>query len=345
MYHFLFFILVCTTVFASFENMGFIANAVSLVMYFMNVMHFDLAGSSNTLTNFMGTTFLLSLVGGFISDTFLSRLETSLIFGTLEVLVIDIWLTNYILGLNINTDVYIKKKKEKRKKKLTNFILLLLLLLSLQAFMLITIQAGTHHLQPKIGLVEGGKAVWFYGSLYLLALGSGGVRGSLPPLGADQFDRHNPKEAKALATFFNWFLLSITIGASVGVTAIVYLSTKVGWQWGFMVSTLAILLAFIVLALGKPYYRLRAPGNSPLLSIIQVFYLLIFLSNTPLYICMVPYMYIEIHFVGLCLFSSQVIVVSIKNRGKSVPENPAELYEEKDSLHANEKLPHTNQFR
>ncbi|KAF4359071.1 hypothetical protein G4B88_020615 [Cannabis sativa] len=245
--------------------MGFIANMVSLVIYFIGVMHFDNAGASNTLTNFMGTTFLLSLVGGFISDTYLSRLTTCLIFGALEIL----------------------------------------------ALMLMTIQAGTHHLQPEIGSgVKGGVSVLLYVSLYLLALGSGGVRGSLTPLGADQFDNHNPKEAKALATFFNWLLLSITLGASIGVTVIVYLNTEKGWQWGFMASTLATFFGFIVLALGKPYYRLRPPGDSPLLSI------------------------------------TKVIVVSIKNRGLSLPESSTELYEisEKDSLSTKEKLPHTNQF-
>ncbi|XP_062085739.1 protein NRT1/ PTR FAMILY 4.5-like [Humulus lupulus] len=253
-------------VLAAFENMGFIANMVSLVMYFVGVMYFDIAGASNTLTNLMGTTFLLSLVGGFISDTYLSRLSTCLIFGALEIL----------------------------------------------ALVLMTIQAGTHHLQPEVGSgVKGGVAVLFYGSLYLLALGSGGVRGSLPPLGADQFDDHNPKEAKGLATFFNWFLLSITVGATIGVTVIVYMNTEVGWQWGFMISTFAAFLGFIVLAFGKPYYRLRPAGESPLLSIIKV------------------------------------IVVSIKNRGLSIPENPTELYEikDKDSLSTKENLSHTNQFR
>ena len=72
---------------SSLENMGFIANAISMVLYFKNEMHFNLAGASNTLTNLMGSTFLLCLVGGFISDTFLSRFATCLIFGTLEVLV------------------------------------------------------------------------------------------------------------------------------------------------------------------------------------------------------------------------------------------------------------------
>lgn len=78
------------TAFTSLENMGFVANMVSMVIYFRQVMLFDLSTSANTLTNFMGSTFLLSLGGGFISDTYLSRLTTCLLFGTIEVLVIII---------------------------------------------------------------------------------------------------------------------------------------------------------------------------------------------------------------------------------------------------------------
>lgn len=69
------------------ENVGFIANMVSLVLYFMYVMHFDLAGSSTTLTNFVGATFLLTIVGGFISDTYMTRLNTALLFGFFEIAV------------------------------------------------------------------------------------------------------------------------------------------------------------------------------------------------------------------------------------------------------------------
>lgn len=43
----------------------------------------------------------------------------------------------------------------------------------------------------------------FYTSLCLLALGAGGVKGSLAALGADQFDEKDPKGTKALASYFN----------------------------------------------------------------------------------------------------------------------------------------------
>ncbi|GAU23710.1 hypothetical protein TSUD_304840 [Trifolium subterraneum] len=68
------------------ENMAFVANAVSLVTYFFGNMNFSLTKSATTLTNFMGTAFLLPLVGGFISDTYLSRFKTCVLFACMELL-------------------------------------------------------------------------------------------------------------------------------------------------------------------------------------------------------------------------------------------------------------------
>lgn len=67
--------------------MAFISNAVSLVTYFYGYMNFGLAKSATTLTNFMGTSFILTLFGGFISDTYLSRFKTCVLFGCIELVV------------------------------------------------------------------------------------------------------------------------------------------------------------------------------------------------------------------------------------------------------------------
>ncbi|KAI3445495.1 hypothetical protein Pfo_002160 [Paulownia fortunei] len=254
------------------ENMGFVANMVSLVLYFSYKMYFDLSNAANTLTNLMGSTFLLSIVGGFISDTYINRFQTCLIFGTLEVL----------------------------------------------ALVMMTIQAHTNSLLPipcgKTNCVEGGVALYFYTSLCLLALGVGGVRGSLPALGADQFDAKVPKEAKGLASYFNWLLLSTVSGASVGVTVIVWVATNKNnhnWWKGFLITTVGAFVGFIFLALGKPFYRLQLPKDSPLIRV------------------------------------AQVIVVAVKNRRLSHLESPNELYEvnEKYSESTTAKIAHTEQFR
>ena len=67
--------------------MGFIAIVVSMVIYFYLDLHFNIANSANTLTNLMGSTFLLALLGGFISDTYINRFHTCLIFGAIEIVV------------------------------------------------------------------------------------------------------------------------------------------------------------------------------------------------------------------------------------------------------------------
>ncbi|KAL9141099.1 hypothetical protein ABFS82_14G081000 [Erythranthe guttata] len=256
------------------ENMGFVANMVSLVLYFSYKLYFDLSTSANTLTNLMGSTFLLSIVGGFISDTYFNRFQTCVIFGTLEVL----------------------------------------------ALAMMTIQARTDSLLPKpcggkSSCLEGGVAVYFYTSLCLMALGVGGVKGALAPLGADQFDPKDPKEAKGLASYFNWLLLSSVVGSSIGVTVIVWVSTNKNnhnWWKGFLITAVATFVGYVFLVVGKPFYRLQAPkGDSPLSRI------------------------------------AQVIVVAVKNSRLPHPESCSELYEinEKDSDSTGPKIVHTEQFR
>ena len=68
------------------DSMGFVANMVSLVLYFMGVMHFDIPTSANTQTNLMGSTFLLTVLGGFISDAYLNMLVGGATGGGFETL-------------------------------------------------------------------------------------------------------------------------------------------------------------------------------------------------------------------------------------------------------------------
>ena len=56
----------------------------NLITYVFNEMHFPLSKAANIVTNFVGTIFLLSLVGGFLSDSYLGSFWTMLIFGFVE---------------------------------------------------------------------------------------------------------------------------------------------------------------------------------------------------------------------------------------------------------------------
>lgn len=143
-----------------------------------------------------------------------------------------------------------------------------------QGLVLVTVQAHSKHLHPtycgKSTCIEGGIAVMLYLSLCLLALGTGGVRGALFALGADQFNDKDPEEAKAIASYFNWIMLSTVLGATIGVSGIVYLSVYRAWYKGFVVSTVGTFVGVVVLVSGKSFYRLRKPGEGPLNRVAQV---------------------------------------------------------------------------
>lgn len=68
----------------AFEMMAIAAVGNNLITYVFNEMHFPLSKSANIVTNFIGTVFLLSLFGGFLSDSYLGSFWTMFIFGFVE---------------------------------------------------------------------------------------------------------------------------------------------------------------------------------------------------------------------------------------------------------------------
>ncbi|KAL3505223.1 hypothetical protein ACH5RR_035064 [Cinchona calisaya] len=235
-------------VLAALESTAFVSNAVSLVTYFYGYMNFSLTKSATTLTNFMGTAFLLSLFGGFICDTYLSRFKTSILFGCIEA-----------VGLA-----------------------------------LLTVQAHFPQLRPfpckeaatlnanQCEAASSGQVAFLFAALYLFALGNSGVKAALPSLGADQFDERDPRESPKLASFFNWLLFSITIGAMFGVTFFVWISANLGWDWSFGICTVAVTMGLLFLAMGRSMYRNNVPKGSPFVRIAQVFVAAIRNRNLPM---------------------------------------------------------------
>ncbi|KAI3429128.1 uncharacterized protein J3R85_008542 [Psidium guajava] len=109
-----------------------------------------------------------------------------------------------------------------------------------------------------------------FAGLYLVALGVGGIKGSLPSHGAEQFDEGTPQGRKQRSTFFNYFVFSLSCGGLIAVTLVVWVEDNKGWQWGFGISTLAILLSIPVFLAGSASYRNKIPSGSPLATIFKV---------------------------------------------------------------------------
>lgn len=78
----------------------------------------------------------------------------------------------------------------------------------------------------------------FYFGLYVIALGTGGVKSCVSPFGADQFDETDSEESVKKASFFNWYYFSIMLGAIVSCTFVVWVQDNLGWGLGFGIPAL-----------------------------------------------------------------------------------------------------------
>ena len=151
-----------------------------------------------------------------------------------------------------------------------------------------------------------------YVALYLVALGTGGIKPCVSSYGADQFDDADEKEKKYKSSFFNWFYFSINIGALIASSVLVWIQDNKGWGWGFGIPAVAMAIAVGSFFSGTRMYRNQKPSGSPLTRICQV------------------------------------IVASWKKRKVQLPTDKSALYEMADNESAivgSRKLDHTKKFR
>lgn len=214
------------------ENLAYLANASNLVLYLSDYMHLSPSKSANNVTNFMGTAFLLALLGGFLSDAFFTTYHIYLISALIQ-----------LLGL---------------------------ILLTIQAHLPGLKPPTCGPSMPPCQEVDGSKAAILFLGLYLVALGVGGIKGSLPPHGAEQFDDTSPQGRKQRSTFFNYFVFCLSCGGLIAVTFVVWLEDNKGWEWGFGVATISIFLSIPIFLAGSPFYRNKIPCGSPLTTIFKV---------------------------------------------------------------------------
>ncbi|KAI5448722.1 protein NRT1/ PTR FAMILY 4.3 [Lathyrus oleraceus] len=152
----------------AFEIMAIAAVGNNLITYLINDMHFSLPHSANIVTNFVGTIFLIALLGGFLSDSFLGTFSTILIFALIE---------------------------------LSGFILL-----SAQAHFP-QLKPPPCHQNSVCIQAKGFNTLIFYIAIYMVALGSGCIKPSMISHGANQFNpQSNNLSTYFNATYFAFSL-------------------------------------------------------------------------------------------------------------------------------------------
>jgi len=157
----------------------------------------------------------------------------------------------------------------------------------------------------------GPSRAMFWAFMYLVALGSGGIKPCVSSFGGDQFKEESARERKWRSSFFNWFYFSINVGSLVATLVVVPVQENQGYGIGFGIPTIAFAIAIGMFILGAVFkmYTVVPPGGSPITRIFRV------------------------------------LAGGWKNRKKTLPSNPRELYEPaevgKGAMTVNFRMIHT----
>jgi POT family proton-dependent oligopeptide transporter len=103
-------------------------------------------------------------------------------------------------------------------------------------------------------------------ALMLLAMGSGVIKPNISTLMGMTYDQQRPGDDLLRSNAFAYFYLAINIGAFISQAALPPIRTAFDYWVAFLFPAALMVVAFIIFALGKPYYAvetIRRTGLSP----------------------------------------------------------------------------------
>uniref|UniRef100_M8C0X5 Peptide transporter PTR1 n=1 Tax=Aegilops tauschii TaxID=37682 RepID=M8C0X5_AEGTA len=217
----------------AFEIMAIAAVGNNLITYVFNEMHFPLSKSANIVTNFIGTMFLLSLLGGFLSDSYLGSFWTMLIFGFVE-------LSGFYWRAPPRRPPACDMKAAGQCEEVAG------VKAGIFFAALYLVALGSGCLKPNI-----------------IAHGADQFRRD----GEDQA----VDGGKRLSSYFNAAYFSFCVGEMVALTVLVWVQTRSGMDVGFGVSAAAMAVGLVSLVAGVVFYRNKPPQGSICTPIAKVF--------------------------------------------------------------------------
>ncbi|KAK9106480.1 hypothetical protein Syun_022491 [Stephania yunnanensis] len=212
------------------ERLAYYGISTNLVTYLTKKLNEGNVDAARNVSTWAGTCYLTPLIGAVLADAYWGRYWTIAAFSMI-----------YFIGMGTLT-----------------------LSASVPAF---RPPACVDSVCPSASPAQ--LSIFFFG-LYLIALGTGGIKPCVSSFGADQFDDTDPKERVKKGSFFNWFYFSINIGALISSSFLVWVQDNLGWGLGFGIPTVFMGLAIGSFFIGTPLYRFQKPGGSPLTRMCQV---------------------------------------------------------------------------
>uniref|UniRef100_A0A453QKN2 Uncharacterized protein n=1 Tax=Aegilops tauschii subsp. strangulata TaxID=200361 RepID=A0A453QKN2_AEGTS len=217
----------------TFEKLGTIGTLSNMLVYLTTVYHMQSVSAATLLNVFSGTSNLATVLGAFVSDTYLGRYTT--------------------IAISI----------------VASFLGMLLLTLTAALPSLHPPTCNTSKGQPCQGPSTSHFAA-LLASFFFLVVGASGVRPCSLAFGADQFDPRTADGRRGIASFFNWYYFTFTIAIMLSATVIIYLQSNVNWALGLAVPAVLMGISCVVFFMGTRLYVRVRPEGSPLTSFAQV---------------------------------------------------------------------------
>ncbi|KAL6580298.1 hypothetical protein OROMI_008322 [Orobanche minor] len=218
----------------TFEKLGTIGTSSNLLVYLTTVYNMKSITATNVINIFNGTCNFGTLLGGFLSDTYLGRYRT--------------------LGI----------------ASISSFMGMLVLTMT-AAFPNLhppTCRAQDNNATPCMG-PSPWQLTFLYAAFAFLIVGASGIRPCNLAFGADQFNPNSESGKRGINSFFNWYYFTFTFAMMLSLTIIVYVQSSVDWAIGLGIPTFLMFLSCTFFFVGTKIYVRILPQGSPLTSVVQ----------------------------------------------------------------------------
>ncbi|XP_071918171.1 protein NRT1/ PTR FAMILY 1.2 [Coffea arabica] len=204
-----------------------------MILYLTREYHLNMATGSNIIFLWSAATNFVPLLGAIVADSFLGRFRTILFGCVISLLGMALlWLTAMIPQA--------KPPPCHESNKICSSAT------SFQLFLLCS-------------------------CFGLMSIGFGGITSSSLAFGADQLQKaggHN--NGRALESYFSWYYALCTISILIAYTCIVYAQESLGWQVGFGIPVMLMLLSTLSFSLASHLYVKLKAKSSLIVEMLQV---------------------------------------------------------------------------
>ncbi|KAL0314108.1 UNVERIFIED_CONTAM: protein NRT1/ PTR FAMILY 5.10 [Sesamum angustifolium] len=210
------------------ERLSYYGISSNLVSYLSGALGQPTATAAAELNAWFGASSLLPILGGFLADSFTGRFRMIIVSCLL-----------YILYLLVhNTKLPYSGIWDNVGGQGLSF-------LTLSAFL----SSSSSRCKPAANTLgcsppDQFQILFFFFSLYLVAIAQGGLTPCLQAFGADQFEDEDEYECKAKSSFFNWWTCFYAGGILVPLFILTYIQENVSWVLGFGIPAIVMLLHY-----------------------------------------------------------------------------------------------------